>query len=87
MSYERAKYEFPIDVVDQHFKANAPTGIYLLCGKWHLAVHDSIAEIELQTAGALLVATLTFDLPARPTDVAPVGAHTMLQWQQVSSRS
>jgi hypothetical protein len=88
MSYERAKYEFPIDIVDQHFKANAPAGIYLLSGKWHLAVHDSVAEAELQIAGALLVATLSFELPARPTDVAPLHPQTFLQWQQqVSSPS
>ena len=88
MSYERAEYEFPIDVVDHHFKANAPTGIYLLSGKWHLAVHDSVAEAELQIAGALLVATLSFDLPARPTNVEPLGLRTFLHWQQqVSSPS
>jgi hypothetical protein len=78
MSLERAKYEFPIDVVDQHHKANAPTGIYLLGGLWHLAVHDSVAEAELIGAGALLVATLSFDLPARPRNVTAVSPAAFL---------
>ena len=85
MSLERAKYEFPIDVVDQHHKADAPTGVYLLRGEWHLAVHNSIAEFELQLEGALLVATLTFDLPARPRNVAAVAPHAFLPQRHAAS--
>lgn len=66
MSFERPEYEYPIDVIDQHHRADAPAGIYLLAGKWHLAVHDSVAEALLIDQGALHVATLSFDLPARP---------------------
>jgi hypothetical protein len=78
MSIERAKYEFPIDVVDQHHRVDAPTGIYLLAGRWHLAAHDSVAEMELVGAGALLVATLSFDLPVRPRDVVAVSPAVFL---------
>ena len=82
MSLERAKYEFPIDVVDQHHKADAPAGVYLLDGAWHLAVHDSVAELELIGAGALLVATLSFQLPARPRHVTAVSAAAFLPLAQ-----
>ena len=85
MSSERAKYEFPIDVVDQHHRADAPAGIYLLAGCWHMAVHDSVAEAELRAAGALLVATLSFALPVRPQDVAAVSPAAFLQLAQQPS--
>ena len=79
MKYDRsAKYEFPIDDVAYREKADAPAGIYLLDGRWHLAAHDSLAESRLIDAGALLVATLTFTAPAPPADVAPVAAATVL---------
>lgn len=84
MSFERAKYEFPIDVVDQHHKADAPTGVYLLNGEWRLAVHDSVAEFELLMDGALLIATLSFALPVRPRDVAAVAPAAFLSVQQTS---
>ena len=79
MSFERAKYEFPIDVFDQRHKADAPAGIYLLAGEWHLAVHDSLAEQTLIEAGALLVATLSFHVPVRPRDVELVDAAMFLE--------
>ena len=78
MSSERAKYEFPIDVVDQHHKVDAPAGVYLLGGRWHLAVHDSVAELELIAAGALLVATLSFHPPSRPRNITVVSATAFL---------
>lgn len=84
MSFERAKYEFPIDVVDQHHKADAPTGVYLLNGEWRLAAHDSVAEFELLMDGALLIATLSFALPVRPRDVAAVASAAFLSVQQTS---
>jgi hypothetical protein len=79
MSFERAKYEFPIDVIDHQHRAGAPTGIYLLAGEWHLVVHDSVAEILLVDRGALLVATLSFDLPARPHNVMAISAQMLLR--------
>jgi hypothetical protein len=78
MSYQRAKYEFPIEGIARHRKADAPAGIYLLDGAWHLAAHDSLEEFLLVERGALLVATLTFSLPARITEVAPVSAISLL---------
>lgn len=84
MSFARAKYEFPIDVVDQHHKADAPTGVYLLNGEWRLAVHGSVAEFELLVEGALLIATLSFALPTRPRNVAAVQPATFLSLQQAS---
>lgn len=78
MSFERAKYEFPVDHIEQRHKADAPAGIYLLGGKWHLAAHESSAEDRLIDAGALLVATLTFTSPARPQDVLPLPAIAFL---------
>ena len=44
MKYERAKYEFPIDDIARREKADAPAGVYLLGGRWHLAAHDSLDE-------------------------------------------
>lgn len=64
MSFERAKYEFPIEGI-AYEKADAPAGVYLLDGGWHLAAHESAAESRLLNAGALLIATLTFGLPLR----------------------
>ena len=84
MSFERAKYEFPIDVIDQHHRAGAPAGIYLLDGEWHLAVHDSAAERVLIDRGALLVATLTFALQSRPVNVSLISAQKLLPYLQVS---
>ncbi|HET9438803.1 MAG TPA: hypothetical protein VFO52_01455 [Longimicrobiales bacterium] len=85
MSFERAKYEFPIDVIDQHHRADAPTGIYLLAGEWRLAVHDSVAEMLLVDAGALLVATLTFDLPRRPGEITEISGSALLHFLQVAA--
>lgn len=79
MKYERAKYEFPIDDIARREKADAPAGVYLLGGRWHLAAHDSLDEACLIDAGALLVATLTFTAPAAPTQVAPLSAAAVLQ--------
>jgi hypothetical protein len=76
---ERSKYDFPIDDIARHEKADAPAGVYLLGGRWHLAAHDSIAESRLIDAGALLVATLTFAPPAVPADLARLPAATVLQ--------
>jgi hypothetical protein len=78
MSYQRAKYEFPIDGIARHQKADAPAGIYLLDGAWHLAAHDSVEEFLLEERGALLVATLTFSLPARITEVTPLSPISLL---------
>jgi hypothetical protein len=75
-----AKYEFPIDDIARREKADAPAGVYLLGGRWHLAAHDSLAESKLLAAGALLVATLTFSAPARPADVAAVSAASIMRW-------
>ncbi len=52
----------------------------MLHGKWHLAVHDSVAELLLVDAGALLVATLIFRLPALPTQVEALPAAAFLQF-------
>ena len=82
MSRERAKYEFPIEGIAHHRKADAPAGIYLLEGSWHLAAHDSMEEYQLLDQGALLIATLTFTLPVRPTKVAPISSIFYLQWCQ-----
>ena len=79
MKYERPKYEFPIDHIEHREKADAPAGVYLLGGRWHLAAHDSLAESRLIDAGALLVATLTFTLPAAPAQVTPLAAAAVLQ--------
>ncbi len=79
MKYERPKYEFPIDDIARHEKADAPAGIYLLAGRWHLAAHDSFAETRLIDAGALHVATLTFTSLAPPSDIAPIAAASVLQ--------
>jgi hypothetical protein len=59
-------YEFPIDHRANREKADAPAGVYLQNGDWHLAAHDSLTEDKLIARGALLVATLTFTPPARP---------------------
>jgi hypothetical protein len=85
MSYERAKYEFPIDGVVRHQKADAPAGIYLLNGCWHLAAHDSLEELFLIERGALLVATLTFSLPPRITEFAAVPAISLLHQTQFAT--
>lgn len=85
MKYERAKYEFPIDDIAHREKADAPAGVYLLRGRWHLAAHDSLAEARLLDAGALLVATLTFTSPAAPSAVATVSAAALLQIYAVHS--
>ena len=79
MKYERPKYEFPIDDIELREKADAPAGVYLLSGRWHLAAHDSLAESHLIDAGALLVATLTFTTPAAPAGIAPLTAAAVLQ--------
>jgi hypothetical protein len=79
MKYERAKYEFPIDDIARREKADAPAGVYLLGGRWHLAAHDSLAEACLIDAGALLVATLTFTAPATPAHLAPLTVAAVLQ--------
>ena len=85
MSFERAKYEFPIDGVERHQKAGAPAGIYLLDGCWHLAAHESAAELQLVERGALLVATLTFTAAVRPQNVVPISALACLQLAQTSA--
>lgn len=85
MSYERAKYEFPIDDIARHHKADAPAGIYLLGAAWHLAAHDSLDELLLIERGALLIATLTFSLPARITDVATVLPNSLLHHAQFTA--
>jgi hypothetical protein len=85
MSYERAKYEFPIEGIARHQKADAPAGIYLLGGAWHLAAHDSLEEMLLIERGALLVATLTFSPPARITDFAKVPPIALLYHAQFTA--
>jgi hypothetical protein len=85
MSFERAKYEFPIDGIEHHEKADAPAGIYMLDGRWHMAAHDSLAELHLVQRGALLVATLTFTIASRPTDVLPVSPYVYLHFMQVGA--
>ena len=77
-------YEFPIDHLAHREKADAPAGVYLLDGTWHLAAHDSAAEARLLDRGALLVATLTFTPPARPLHVAEVSAYAILQHYSTS---
>jgi hypothetical protein len=84
MSFERAKYEYPIDIVEDRHKADAPVGIYLLDGDWHLAAHDTVAECLLIDAGALWVATLTFRLPALPIDVVALPASAFLQFSRAA---
>jgi hypothetical protein len=79
------KYEFPIDDIARRQKVDAPAGVYLLGGRWHLAAHDSTAEDQLVAAGALLIATLTFTAPARPTDVAVVATAAALQFYAIQS--
>jgi len=79
------KYEFPIDDIARRQRADASAGVYLLDGRWHLAAHDSTAEDQLVGAGALLVATLTFTVPARPTDVAVVSTAAALQFYATQS--
>ena len=79
------EYEFPIDHFAQRERADAPAGVYLLDGSWHLAAHDSLAEDRLLECGALLVATLTFTPPARPLDVAEISASAILQHYSVSA--
>lgn len=74
------KYEFPIDDISRRQKADAPAGVYLLGGRWHLAAHDSSAEDQLIAAGALLVATLTFTAPARPAEVVVISTAAALQF-------
>lgn len=85
MSSERAKYELPVEGIARHEKADAPAGVYLLDGDWHLAAHDSAAEVRLVERGALLVATLTFSLPARPTNIAMVGPQSVLKLFQFTA--
>ena len=79
------EYEFPIDHFAQREKADAPAGVYLLDGRWHLAAHDSLAEDRLLERGALLVATLTFTPPTRPLDVAGISASAILQHYSMSA--
>lgn len=68
MSFERAKYVFPIEGI-AYEKADAPAGVYLLDGAWHLAAHESAAENRLINAGALLIATLSFNTQIRSSVV------------------
>jgi hypothetical protein len=75
----RHEYEFPIDDIAPRAKADAPAGVYLLDGDWHLAAHGSVAEELLIIEGALLVATLTFTPPARPQHVTEMSAFEALQ--------
>lgn len=77
-------YEFPIDHLANREKADAPAGVYLLDGAWHLAAHDSPAEEKLIARGALLVATLTFTPPARPLQVSEISAYAILQHYSTS---
>jgi hypothetical protein len=79
------EYEFPIDHFAQREKADAPAGVYLLDGRWHLAAHDSLAEDRLLERGALLVATLTFTSPARPVHVSEISASAILQHYSLSA--
>ena len=85
MSFERAKYEFPIEGIARHDKADAPAGIYILDGRWHMAAHDSVAEVQLIARGALLVATLAFHAPARPSRVAAISPFSILQLTQFAA--
>jgi hypothetical protein len=78
------EYEFPIDHLANREKADAPAGVYLLDGDWHLAAHDSQAEERLIERGALLVATLTFTPPVRPLQVSEISAYAILQDYSVS---
>jgi hypothetical protein len=82
MSFKPAKYEFPIEGIACHEKADAPAGVYLLNGCWHLAAHDSLAESKLLDRGALLIATLTFTLSSRPADVAAMAPQNFLELAQ-----
>ena len=79
------KYEFPIDDIARQHKADAPAGVYLLDGAWHLAAHDSLAEVLLVDRGALLVATLTFTAPARPIQVSQIDVFKILQLYSASA--
>jgi hypothetical protein len=79
------EYEFPIDDLTRRERADAPAGVYLLDGAWHLAAHDSAAEDRLLELGALLVATLTFTPPARPLHVSEISAYAVLQHYSVSA--
>ena len=78
-------YEWPIDHLANREKADAPAGVYLLDGTWHLAAHDSPAEERLLDRGALLVATLTFTPPARPLHVSEISARAILQHYSASA--
>jgi hypothetical protein len=79
------EYEFPIDHLANREKADAPAGVYLLDGRWHLAAHDSRAEARLVEQGALLVATLTFTSPARPVHFFAISTSTVLQHYSMST--
>lgn len=79
------EYEFPIDELRKREPADAPAGVYLLDGAWHLAAHDSAAEQRLLELGALLVATLTFTPPARPLKVIELCAFAVLRHYSVGA--
>ena len=79
------EYEFPIDHFAQREKADAPAGVYLLDGAWHLAAHDSVAEDRLLECGALLIATLTFTPVMPPLHVSRISAAAILQHYSVST--
>lgn len=85
MSYERAKYEFPIPDVERRAHADAAAGVFLLEGAWHLAAHDSTAEDELIAAGALLIATLSFTPAGRPANILLTHASVHLHVAQSTS--
>ena len=85
MSSERTKYEFPIPDIDRRCRADAPAGIFLLEGAWHLAAHDSSAEDRLLQAGALLVVTLSFQPPGRPANLIAIGPEICLELNQVTA--
>jgi len=61
MSFEKAKYEFPIDWQDWCIGAGQPAGIWWLNGRTFFAGFGSLAESRLAAAGAFHVATLHFE--------------------------
>ena len=61
MELEDPRYQYPIESINRTAGAGRSVGIYLLDGIVRLAARWSAAERALQEAGAIYVATLSFE--------------------------
>jgi hypothetical protein len=85
MTFQRPKYELPVEGIRRTSGVGHPAGLFLLDGDLHVVARWSEAERDLLERGAIHFADLRFDHgavaesrawpPVRPIEVAQAARH------------